>query len=146
MCEPETKLRKQLRRHEGYRQKVYPDQKGILTVGYGRNLEAEGISPSEAEFMLTNDIRKAENAVDYLLDFYKIPKWMLSPVRRDVLVNMAFCHGQRGLGGYKLMFKAIAAQDFVEASAQLMDSAFGRTDKKRATELAAQLKTGEYRK
>ncbi len=40
-----------IKRHEGLSLKPYMDSRGFLTIGYGRNLDANGISKSEAEYL-----------------------------------------------------------------------------------------------
>lgn len=51
-----TKLEKDLIRDEGLRLKPYHCTAGKLTIGYGRNLDDNGISEEEALSMLRNDI------------------------------------------------------------------------------------------
>ena len=47
---------RQLALHEGLRLKPYKCTSGALTIGYGRNLDARGITEAEAEMMLSHDI------------------------------------------------------------------------------------------
>ena len=54
-------LLNQLRRHEGLRLDPYKCSEGYLTIGYGRNIETNGISEAEAEFMLMNDLVACES-------------------------------------------------------------------------------------
>ena len=45
-----------IKRHEGLRLRLYECSAGKTTIGYGRNLDDNGISHSEAEYMLEADI------------------------------------------------------------------------------------------
>ena len=83
----------QLMRHEGLRLKPYRDTVGKLTIGIGRNLDDVGISRDEAMVLLKNDIDKTITALREHLPFYD----SLSEARRNVLANMAFNMGIRGL-------------------------------------------------
>lgn len=48
----------QLRSHEGLRLKPYRCTSNKLTIGYGRNIEDNGITIDEAEYLLNNDVDK----------------------------------------------------------------------------------------
>ena len=131
-------LRTQLERHEGLRLKPYRDTVGVLTVGYGRNLENVGISRDEADFMLDNDIDQVERQLKTVDEY-----WDLSPNRQTVIANMAFNLGFAGLMGFKKMWAAIERRDFVEASNQMLNSKWARQVGARAVELSEIMRTGE---
>ena len=46
----------QIIRHEGFRNKPYKCTANKLTIGYGRNIEDNGITKTEASVLLKNDI------------------------------------------------------------------------------------------
>lgn len=74
-----------MKTEEGFRQFPYRDTNGILTIGYGRNLQSVGLSEIEAEFLFQNDVDKVEIYLENL-------PWYLDMdmVRRSVVANMAF--------------------------------------------------------
>ena len=128
-----------LRLHEGFRPRVYPDSLGILTIGYGRNLEGQGISIDEAEFLLNNDIN---NCMAKLPRF--IPGWDdLSDVRKAVLVSMAFM-GINRLAEFVKMIEAIGHQDWDLAAHEMMDSKWARQVGYRARQLATMMRTDQW--
>ncbi len=138
------RLEKQLRRHEGYRKRPYPDTEGVMTVGYGRNLDDVGISRPEARMMLRNDIGVAEAECRKHMEFFD----KLSGTRQEVLVNMMFNMGWDRLRTFKLMFKAlrgaVTTDDFSEVKVQMLDSRWAKQVKKgRSEELAEQMLTGK---
>jgi lysozyme len=47
-----------IKTHEGLRLNVYQCTAGKNTIGYGRNLDDNGISKDEADFMLRNDVKE----------------------------------------------------------------------------------------
>ena len=57
-----------IRKHEGFRASAYRDTRGYLTIGYGRLIDGRrGVDfRAEAEFLLADDIRRAEAAVHAL--------------------------------------------------------------------------------
>lgn len=132
------RLQSQLQRHEGFRQLPYRCSAGKLTIGFGRNLEDRGISRSEAEMLLKNDIITAEKDVKTLFPHYET----LDDARKLVLLNMAFNLGKTRLAGFKKFRAAVDRQDFVSAACEMLDSDWARQVKTRATELASIMKTG----
>ena len=53
-------LRRDVMAAEGLRLKPYRDTVGKLTIGWGRNLEDNGITKLEAEVLLDHDLAAAE--------------------------------------------------------------------------------------
>lgn len=143
------KLADQLIEHEGLRLAVYDDAtgkpiekgdtlQGNPTIGVGRLLtDDRGISHEEAKTLLMNDlVWVAKKAETY--GFWH----RLDPVRQMVIMNMIFNMGNR-FDQFKKMIAAIEVGDYIEASAQMLDSNWARTVKGRAVHLAEQMKTGE---
>ena len=133
-----SRLKKQLKRHEGFRKHPYKDTEGISTVGYGRNLDAVGISRAEARVLLENDIATAEAECFKRLPFFQD----LDDIRQGVMVNMMFNLGWGKLKGFKLMLAALEDGDFELAAAEALDSRWHRQVKGRAVELEEQMKKG----
>lgn len=129
-----------IKKHEGLRLQPYKCTAGKLTIGYGRNIEDNGISVYEAEVMLENDIQKC-----YALCI-KFPFWNnLNEVRQSVILDMCYNLGFTRLQGFKKMLKALEIQDYKSAAKEMLDSKWARDVKSRATELA-ELMTYGYQK
>ena len=133
-------LREQLIRDEGWRTKPYRDSAGILTIGCGRNLESTGLSQDEIDYLLANDIRRAQEGVAIALPW----SGNLDEARRGVLENMAFNLGVRGLLQFRKMLTACAAQDWETASAEMLDSMWAKQVGERAVRLARQMREGSW--
>lgn len=112
------KLLHQLKRDEGLRLKPYQDTRGILTIGYGRNLEQVGISHEEAQTMLENDALKAYQAARLLVRNFE----SLSENRQLVIINMVFNLGAQGFKRFRKLIQAIEANDFKKAVLEMRDS------------------------
>ena len=134
------RLLEQVRRHEGFRSKVYQCTAGKNTIGYGRNLDDVGVSHKEALDMLYTDLRHARKEVIKYIDAAN----HLDGVRLDVLINMSFNLGIGGLLNFKKMIAAIDANDYELASKEMMDSLWAEQVGTRAIELSEQMKIGEY--
>lgn len=127
-----------LSRHEGRRNRLYKDTVGKWTIGVGRNVEDIGISDSEIDFMLKNDIERVVGELNHA-----IPWWTtLDPVRRMVLVDMGFM-GVPRLMGFKQMLGALQAGDYHTASLEMLSSKWARQVGHRADELALMMDTGQ---
>jgi lysozyme len=153
-----TPAAKQLMRHEGFRGKPYKDTEGVLTIGYGRNLEANPLTPEEedrlgvgrdfnkqpltkeeAEYLFANDLRQATGEAQ---THYKAIWNNLSQARQDVLVNMTFNLGIGKLSNFVKMEQALIDQDYDKAADEMVDSKWYRQVKSRGKELVAQMRKG----
>lgn len=112
-----------LRQDEGCRLKPYRDTRGILTIGYGRNLEHVGISEGEAGILLENDIKRAEQVARYAASAHDVRWEQLPEDMQTALVLMAFQLGY-GLVKFRRMWRAVRAQDRAEMVKEMWDSAW----------------------
>ena len=55
-------LKERIKQHEGKRNKPYRDSEGILTVGYGRNLEDVAFTDAEIDLMFETDFNRAKSS------------------------------------------------------------------------------------
>lgn len=116
----------------------YRDSKVILSIGYGRNLDSNGIRPQEAHEMLVHDIIEAQRGAQSL-----VPMWsVIDGVRQNVLSNMCFNLGVEKLGEFKLMLAAVNAKNYSEAARQMRNSLWFKEVGDRARRLADEMETG----
>ncbi len=131
-----------LQRDEGFRSRPYADTVGAQTIGYGRNLDAKGISQKEAAYLLESDIEEAAAQLDK-----NLPWWRdLDAPRQEVLLNMALNMGAaapgKGLLSFKNTLAHIKAGRFTKASRGMLASKWARQVKGRARRLALVMQTG----
>jgi lysozyme len=140
-----ARLKEQLTLHEGLRLFPYKDTIGILTIGIGHNLTANGLHPEVVALQFNKDVEAA------VLDLEKNLPWVmeLDEVRLRVLIDMCFNLGISRLLKFKNTLAAIHRGEYEHASAMLMDSLWahqvgdgygGRFD--RAERLAEMMRTG----
>lgn len=133
------KLIQRIKRHEGLRLSPYRDSQGNLTIGYGHNLDAKPISIRAAQVILEDDIRDAWMELQFVPHEY----WQhLSTKRKEVLVEMIFNMGAKGLMSFKRMLAALARSDYDAAAREMLDSRWARQVGSRAEELAQIMKEG----
>lgn len=132
-------LIRQLRLHEGERLRPYRCSAGKLTIGVGRNLEDRGITREESAMLLANDIA----AVDAEL-VRRLP-WVtqLDPVRRRVLIDMAFNLGMGGLMEFRRTLAAVAEGRYQHAAGMMLESRWASQVGERAQRLARMMLTGK---
>lgn len=129
-----------IKKHEGLRLKPYKCTAGKLSIGYGRNIEDNGISAYEADVLLNDDIQNC------YAQCIKFPFWnKLNEVRQAVLLDMCYNLGFARLNGFKKMLKALGRLDYKTAAKEMLDSKWARDVKSRSTELA-ELMTSGYQK
>lgn len=139
----------QLKRHEGFRPRVYLCTAGHRTIGYGHNLDScpvagiqdgDVISRSLADEILWQDLAPLERRLSRC-----IPHWNdITAARRAVLVNMAFNMGVDGLLKFRRMLGAVENSDWQRAADEMLESEWVKQVKGRAFELARQMQTGEW--
>jgi len=132
-------INKMLEKHEGLKLHPYKCTAGKLTIGFGRNLEDKGISLQEARAMLDNDIAYFELKLSEKEWFKKADR-----VRKDVLIDMAYNLGFKGLISFHNMIGALSSKDYHRAAREMLDSKWAKQVKGRAITLAEMMRTGEY--
>ena len=128
-----------LKREEGYVPHCYICTAGAHTVGYGRNIDADGgigISEDEADHLLRNDIDRTIKECQQWAWFDD-----LDPARQSVVVQLCFQLGRPRLSQFKRMLSALSQQppDLIAAANELLDSQFANQVPARAARLAEQM-------
>jgi lysozyme len=129
-------LKQSLIAHEGLKLKPYTCTAGALTIGVGRNLDANGISEAEAMAMLENDI----NSCIAELDRAK-PSWIKhASHRQNVLIEMCFNLGITRLLKFVKMWEALENRDYDKAAFEMLNSMWAVQVGKRAQTLSNRMK------
>jgi lysozyme len=150
-----AKLKQQLIRHEGLRKTAYRCTAGKLTIGYGHNLDDNGIpawlkgrdlvgvgiTQEEAQRFLDEDIAAC---VAQLNERIPVLYSQLDSARRAVLVNMAFNIGIEGLLKFKNTLAHLASGEFDKAADGMLASKWAKQVGKRAIDLSQQMRKGVW--
>jgi lysozyme len=135
-----TALTRLLEQHEGREAKPYKDTAGHLTIGIGRNLDANPLSDDEIEYLFNNDVNRVWKECTAKLAAFGFGA--LDDVRQHVLMDLTFNVGITGVLQFSKMLAAVARRDFDEAAVQLMDSKAATQEPNRIKQLAKMMKTG----
>ncbi|PAJ71712.1 hypothetical protein CJF42_25240 [Pseudoalteromonas sp. NBT06-2] len=133
------KLKQQLINHEGTTLMPYLCSAGYLTIGVGRNLAQKGISQTEADYFLENDIAEFTELVIASIDTSQC-----NAPRLAVLINMAFNLGIKGLLKFKNTLHSIEMCQYDLAAAHMLNSLWATQVGDRANQLALQMETGQW--
>ena len=118
---PVGSLIETLKIEEAFRSKPYRDTRGVLTIGYGTNIQ-RGITPTEGEWLLRERLRKTEQDLAASWpSYYTLP----SDVQAAVL-DMAYQLGVHGLMEFHQMLSALIREDYATAIKEAEDSAWAR--------------------
>lgn len=128
----------QLQRHEGLRLFPYYCPAGKITIGYGRNLEDNGITPHEADYLLAHDVENAINDACHLFVNFAL----LTPNRQAVLVNMAFNLGRKRLSKFVRLRHYMQQGDYNNAAKEILDSLWAKQVGQRAVMLSRLMQQG----
>lgn len=131
-------LKNRVIRHEGLRLKPYRCTAGKLTIGVGRNLDDNGISETEALYLLENDLERCRQSCLQAFPWYG----ELDEARQGVLVEMCFNLGLTRLKGFSKMLKALELKNYALAAQEMRSSHWAQQVGKRADTLAGMMERG----
>lgn len=134
-------IKDEIIREEGFRPYAYPDSLGYMTIGYGRCVDRRkgpGLTRSEADFLLENNVRAALIFLRQEVAFFdSLPDGVAR-----ALVNMAYQIGVAGVLKFKKMLAALEKKDWKEAAAQALDSEWAKQTPERARRMAEMIGAG----
>lgn len=131
-------VRTELTVDEGVRRKPYIDTRGKTSIGIGRNLTDNGLSPAEIDFLFGNDVATAEREARAVFPTFD----QLSDNRKAVVINMAFNMGQETLGQFHGMIAAVNGGDYDGAADHMLASRWATEVSDRAKRLADLMRKG----
>ena len=115
-----------IKEHEGLKLKVYKDTKGLLTVGYGHQIDADSpldirnlkegdvISQERADQLFDMDFDEHLNAARQIPGFFKATK-----MQQAGLIDLTFNMGPNWYKSFPNFVKAFDEGDYQEAAKQL---------------------------
>ena len=122
----------QIKKHEGFRSKVYKCTQGYDTIGYGFAVKDLVLDKDIAEQILT---RKVYDLVCKIQDKFR---WFdkLPQEAADVVVNMCYQIGLSGFSKFKKTIALLKSHKFKAASVEMLDSKWALQTPNRAEELS----------
>lgn len=130
-------LKDWIKHHEALQLRLYLDTVGKQTIGWGRNIEDNGISKEEADFMFDNDFSRCQRELASYPWYVNQPKNV-----QDALMNMCFNIGIGRLLGFKKMIMALVSKDYTKAAIEALDSKWAAQVGQRAKDVALMIRQG----
>ena len=121
-----------IKQEEGFKGIVYKCTEGFDTIGYGTRLP---LSEKEAEMILEYRLNILKGNLSGSLHMLDIDKkaW-------DILYNMVYQMGVKGVLNFKNMIKALEAKDYKRAGDEMLDSKWAKQTPARANRLSKAMK------
>ena len=138
------RLLESVKKHEGYRNKVYLDTLGKRTVGVG-HLCVESFWEDDKEYeekflmeILQKDLQEAIRGARSLMEDHGCTD--IDEQVEEILIEMVFQLGMTGVSKFKNMWKALAEHNYVGASFEMLDSRWAKQTPNRAKAMAKTMK------
>ena len=138
------RLMESVKKHEGYRNKVYLDTLGKRTVGVG-HLCVEDFWEDDKEYeerflmdILAEDLQNAIKGARELKEEYDCTD--IDEIAQEIIVEMVFQLGKTGVSKFKNMWKALAEKNYIGASYEMLDSRWAKQTPNRAKAMADLMK------
>lgn len=129
-----------IKRHEGFRDRIYLDSEGKPTCGWGHYLYVGSKVPLAAcEEFFKQDIADAVSSFQTIQPYLRR---QLNPTRARVITEMIFNMNIQKVLQFRKMWEAIEIRDFETAAKEMMDSKWAEQTKGRAIELAEIMRKG----
>ena len=120
-----------LKAEEGYRAKPYRDSRGVLTIGYGTNIQ-EGITQAEADQLLRGRLRRFEDELRTAWQPFDLqPRGV-----QVALLDMAYQLGVAGLLRFHTTLSRLESGDYSGAADSALQSLWARQTPARAARAA----------
>jgi lysozyme len=126
-----------IKNHEGLSLTLYKDTVNKTTIGYGRNIEDEGISKEEADFMFDNDFSHCQRELLHYNWYTNQPENV-----QAALMDMCFNLGITRLLEFKAMIAALIDRNYTKASIEALRSKWASEVGQRAKDVALMMREG----
>ena len=130
-----------VKKHEGYRNKVYLDTLGKRTVGVG-HLCVEDFWEDDKEYeekflmtILEHDLQTAIKGAERLLRDCPV----LDDLAKEIIIEMVFQLGETGVSKFKNMIKALKIPDYQTAAIEMLDSKWAKQTPERAQGMSSEM-------
>ena len=134
------RLLESVKKHEGYRNKVYLDTLGKRTVGVG-HLCVEDFWEDDKEYeekflmtILEHDLSSAIKGANDLMAEHGCMD--INEKAHELIIEMVFQLGKTGVSKFRNMWKALSALDYSTAAEQMLDSRWAKQTPNRANGMA----------
>ena len=133
-----------VKKHEGYRNKVYLDTLNKRTVGVG-HLCVEDFWEDDKEYeekflmtILEHDLQTAIKGAEDLIQEHGCSD--IDDLAKELIVEMVFQLGKTGVSKFRNMWKHLSALEYSLAASEMLDSRWAKQTPNRANNMANLMK------
>ena len=138
-----SRLLESVKKHEGYRNKVYLDTLGKRTVGVG-HLCVEDFWEDDKEYeekflmtILEHDLQSAIKGAKELMSENGCND--IDEIAEELIIEMVFQLGKTGVSKFRNMWKHLSALEYSSAASEMLDSRWAKQTPNRAKNMSAQM-------
>ena len=134
------KIRALLTLHEGRRNKMYLDSRGIQTIGIGHNLRDRTISDRAVDLIFEDDLD------EHVADLFRVFPWAkdLDEVRQAAAIDLVFNMGIQTLSTFKNTMAAFRVGNWEATALGLENSRWYTQVATRAPRIVKMIRTGMW--
>ena len=132
-----------VKKHEGYRNKVYLDALGKRTVGVG-HLCVEDFWEDDKEYeekflmtILEHDLQSAIKGAKELMSENGCND--IDEIAEELIIEMVFQLGKTGVSKFRNMWKHLSALEYSMAASEMLDSRWAKQTPNRAQAMSAEM-------
>ena len=132
-----------VKKHEGYRNKVYLDTLGKRTVGVG-HLCVEDFWEDDKEYeekflmtILEHDLQSAIKGAKELMSENGCND--IDEIAEELIIEMVFQLGKTGVSKFRNMWKHLSALEYSMAASEMLDSRWAKQTPNRAQAMSAEM-------
>ena len=127
---------KDIKKHEGFKAKVYKCTEGYDTIGYGFAIKDLVIDEDIADLILMKKLHKLLERILIAFPWFKD----VDNIAKTVIVNMCYQLGLSGFSKFKKTIYLLETEQYEEASVEMLDSLWAKQTPNRAKELSETLR------
>jgi len=137
------RLLQSVKKHEGYRNKVYLDTLGKRTVGVGHLCVEdfwEDDKEYEEKFLMTILEHDLQTAIKGAKDLIAENGCMdMDEIAEEIIIEMVFQLGKTGVSKFRNMWKHLSALEYASAASEMLDSRWAKQTPNRAQNMSAEM-------
>ena len=130
-------LLKDIKKHEGFKPRVYKCTEGYDTIGYGFAIKDLVIEKDIADLILMKKLHTLLQRVMVAFSWFE----SMPPEVKDVVLSMCYQLGLSGFSKFKKTIYLLETEQFEEASVEMLDSLWAKQTPNRAKELSERIKS-----
>tara|TARA_R100000808_G_scaffold8974_1_gene25025 strand:+ start:542 stop:967 length:426 start_codon:yes stop_codon:yes gene_type:complete len=124
-----------IKKHEGFRPKVYECTEGYDTIGYGFAIKDLTIDEDVATLILMKKLHTLLQRIIVAFPWFKD----VDETAKKVVINMCYQLGIRGFSKFKKTIYYLETEQYEEASIEMLDSLWAKQTPNRAKELSEEI-------